>query len=72
MACREKPTCRGSVTATICMTPGVEQPLDALADGGLGEPDRGGDPRVGTPAVLLQLLDDRPRDVVEHQPAGPG
>src|SRR3712207_9321207 len=44
---------------------GVEQPLHALPDGGLRQPDRRGDARVGTAAVLLQLLDDRPRDVVQ-------
>ena len=47
----------------------VEQPLHTLTDGRLGEPDGGGDPRIGPPAVLLQLLDDRARDVVEDQPA---
>ena len=44
---------------------GVEQPLHALADGGLGQADGLADRGVRPPAVLLQLLDDRLRDVVE-------
>ena len=54
------------MTATICMTPGVEQPLHPLADRGLGQPDRLGDGGVGLPAVLLEQLDDAPWTVVEH------
>jgi len=37
---------------------GLVQPLDALPDGGLGQPDRLADRRVGPPSVRLQLLDD--------------
>ena len=44
---------------------GVEQPLDPLADRGLGQADDLADGCVGTPAVLLQLLDDGLRDVIE-------
>ena len=46
----------------------VDQPLDALADGGLGQPDHLADGGVRAPAVLLELLDDRLRDVVEGEP----
>jgi hypothetical protein len=49
---------------------GIQQPLHPLADGGLGEPDGLPDRRVGPAAVLLELLDDRFRDVVEHGAAG--
>ena len=45
---------------------GVGEPLHPLAHGGLGEPDRLADRGVGAAAVLLQLLDDRLGDVVEH------
>ena len=53
------------MTATICMTLGVEEALHALAHRGLGEPDRLGDGGVGLPAVLLEQLDDPLGDVVE-------
>ena len=46
----------------------VDQPLDALADGGLGQPDDLADGGVRAAAVLLELLDDRLRDVVEGEP----
>jgi hypothetical protein len=36
----------GSVTATILHDPGVDQPLDALADGRLAQPDCLADGRV--------------------------
>jgi hypothetical protein len=49
--------------------PGLLQPGHPLADGRLGQPDSAGDGRVGAPAVLLQLLDDRLADLVE-QPGG--
>src|ERR1022692_3624760 len=45
---------------------GVDQPLHPLAHRGLGQPDRLADRRVGAPAVLLKLLDDLLRDVIEH------
>ncbi len=44
----------------------VEQSLDPLAYRGLGQAHRGGHGRVGTSAVLLELLDDRFVDVVEE------
>ncbi len=42
-----------------------QQALDALADGGLGEPDGLRDGGVRLPAVLLEQLDDALRHVVE-------
>ena len=65
IAWRAKPSCRGSVTATTCMTPLSVEPLHALAHGGLGQPDHLADGGVRATAVLLELLDDRLRDVVE-------
>ena len=43
----------------------VDEALHALADRGLGQPDRRGEPGVRRAAVDLELLDDRPVDVVE-------
>ena len=57
----------GSVTATTCITPRVDQPLHALADGGLGQPDHLADRGVRASAVLLQLLDDGLGHVVERR-----
>ena len=45
--------------------PGVDQPLDTLAHGGLGQPDGGTEAGVRHPPIGLQLLDDRPIDVVQ-------
>ena len=59
MACRVNPTWSGSVTATICITLGVEQALHPLPDRGLGQADRLARSRRTTAAVLLELLDDR-------------
>ena len=44
----------------------VEQALDALPDCRLGQADGFADGRVRTPAVLLELLDDRLRHRVER------
>ena len=49
---------------------GVQQPLHPLPDGGLRQPDGLPDGRVWTSTVLLQLLDDPLRQLVEHE-AGP-
>src|SRR5205823_2539390 len=49
----------------------VDQPLDPLPDRGLGQADRLADCRVGPPAVLLELLDDPFRGVVEDDARGP-
>ena len=46
---------------------GLLQPLHALPDGGLGQPDRLADRRVGLAAVGLQLLDDPLGDLVERR-----
>ncbi len=46
--------------------PRVEQPLDPLAHGGLGQADGLADRGVRPAAVLLELLDDRLGDVVEQ------
>src|SRR4028119_2040481 len=78
IAWREKATCRGWVPGPPGTTPaargrgapqrrGVAPPLHPLADGGLRQPDGVRDPGVGTPAVLLELLDDRPGDVVQDE-----
>jgi hypothetical protein len=47
---------------------GVGETLHALADGGLGQADGLADGGVGTPAVLLQLLDDPFGNLVESDP----
>jgi hypothetical protein len=54
--------------------PGLEQPLDPLADGGLGQPHRLADGRVGAAPVGLQLLDDPLGRLVEREvrPSGRG
>ena len=51
--------------------PGLHQPLDALADGGVGQLRRCGQAGVGQSSVLLQLLDDRSVGVVEVLTAAP-
>src|SRR5262249_45753455 len=50
----------------------VDQKLHALPDAGLGQADRLPDRGVGTPPVLLQLLDDQLGHFVEGYLAGPG
>ncbi len=71
MACRGKPTWSGIGDGDDLHDAGVEQPLHALADGGLGQPDRLADGGVRPAAVLLQLLDDGLGDVVERDMRAP-
>ena len=72
MACRANPICIGSVTATICMTPLVDQLLHPLAHGGLGQADRVADAGVRAAAVLLQLLDDGLSELIGLSAAASG
>ena len=65
IACRAKPSCERVGDRDDLHHAAVDQPLDALADGGLGQPDDLADRGVRAPAVLLELLDDRLGDVVE-------
>ena len=51
---------------------GVGEALHALAHGGLGQPDALPIVAYGSPAVLLELLDDRLGDVVERRVPGCG
>ena len=48
----------------------VDQALHPLAHGGLRQPDRLAELGVRQPAVVLELLDDGPIDVVERVWAG--
>ena len=54
MAWRVKPSCSGSVTATICMIPDSRRRWTRASHGRLGEPDRLGDRAVGLAAVALE------------------
>ena len=66
MAWLRKPTCSGSVTATICMTPASRIFWTRWRTAASDRPDRLGDRPVGPASVLLQLLDDGLVDVVEE------
>ena len=69
MACRWKPTCSGSVTATICMTPGSSSRCTRWRTAASDSPTALPMVAYGPPAVLLQLLDDRLGHVVERTSA---
>ena len=68
MACRAKPTDERVGDRDDLHHAGVDEPLHALAHGRLGQPDGLADGGVRTATVLLQLLDDRLGDIVEHDP----
>ena len=68
MACRAKPSSSGSVTRDDLHHAAVDETLDALPDRGLGQADDLADGGVRAASVLLELLDDRLRDVVEGDP----
>ena len=66
IAIRRLPSDIGLVTATTCIVPASSSRWTSLAHRSLGQPDGRAEPGVGQPPVVLQLLDDRPIDLVER------
>ena len=66
IAWRAKPSCSGSVTATICITPLSISRCTRCRTAASESPTALPMAAYGMPAVLLQLLDDALGDVVEH------
>src|SRR4051812_12900930 len=66
IASRPKPSSVGSVTATICITPGTHQPLHPLPHRSLRDADCLGDSGVRPAPVSLQCVDDGLGDPVQR------
>ena len=70
IACLRKPSCSGSVTATIWITPASWRRATRCRTAASESPTARAIVAYGAPSVLLQLLDDRLADVVEQSRAG--
>ena len=69
IASRRNPSVSGSVTATICTTPDSTRRCTRWRTAASDSPTAVAELRVREPPVLLELLDDRLVDVVDHDGA---